>query len=60
MAKLTRRQRAMTPEQRKQNDRAFLYASRHGFDENYCSSKVKFLTREEIAQYETKIMSSKS
>ena len=60
MAKFTRRQRAMTPEQRAYKDRAYLSAFRNGFDKNYCSSAVKRYTPEEIAQYESKIMSAKS
>jgi hypothetical protein len=36
---------------KKRNDIAYLHAFKHGFDKNYCSSKVKFYTKEEIDEY---------
>ena len=49
--KFSKRERAMTPEQRKDNDMKYIIAARHGFNKSYCSSKVKFFTAEEIAEY---------
>lgn len=53
-----KRRKAMTPDMRMENDHRYLKAFNGGFDKRYCSGKVKFFTREEIAEYESQVKSA--
>lgn len=56
MKKTNRRKALKAIGQDVRNDRAYLYASRKGFNKEYCSSLVKRFSPEEIKEYEEKYL----